>query len=129
MDSTEYRAYIRFIYHFAFPPPVVSTEYTTGLQKSTNEIIWKIYYISYAEWNPQRPAHPHSASDRQWLLKGYAVLAVMSPHDNDAIIGAGYAMLATLIAGADVYMQRCIAYDCRPEINMSSYIYWIDCRF
>ena len=32
------------------------------------------------------------------------VLAVMSPHDDDAIIGAGYAMLAALDAGADVYV-------------------------
>lgn len=32
------------------------------------------------------------------------VLAVMSPHDDDAIIGAGYAMLAAQNAGADVYV-------------------------
>ncbi len=32
------------------------------------------------------------------------VLAVMSPHDDDAIIGAGYAMLAAMQAGADVYV-------------------------
>ena len=32
------------------------------------------------------------------------VLAVMSPHDDDAVIGAGYAMLAAKNAGADVYV-------------------------
>lgn len=32
------------------------------------------------------------------------VLAVMSPHDDDAIIGAGYAMLAAKKAGAEVYV-------------------------
>lgn len=32
------------------------------------------------------------------------VVAVMSPHDDDAIIGAGYAMLAAKQAGADVYV-------------------------
>ncbi len=32
------------------------------------------------------------------------VLAVMSPHDDDAIIGAGYAMLAAMESGADVYV-------------------------
>ena len=30
------------------------------------------------------------------------VLAVMSPHDDDAVIGAGYAMLAAKRAGAEV---------------------------
>lgn len=33
------------------------------------------------------------------------VLTVMSPHDDDAIIGAGYAMLAAQQAGADVYVM------------------------
>ena len=33
------------------------------------------------------------------------VLAVMSPHDDDAIIGAGYAMLAAQQAGAEVYVM------------------------
>ena len=32
------------------------------------------------------------------------VLAVMSPHDDDAIIGAGYAMLAAKSMGAEVYV-------------------------
>jgi len=32
------------------------------------------------------------------------VLAVMSPHDDDAIIGAGYAMLAAQSMGAEVYV-------------------------
>lgn len=32
------------------------------------------------------------------------VLAVMSPHDDDAVIGAGYAMLAAQKAGAEVYV-------------------------
>lgn len=33
------------------------------------------------------------------------VLCVMSPHDDDAILGAGYAMLAAAEAGADVYVM------------------------
>lgn len=33
------------------------------------------------------------------------VLAVMSPHDDDAILGAGYAMLAAQKAGAEVYVM------------------------
>lgn len=33
------------------------------------------------------------------------VLVVMSPHDDDAIIGAGYAMLAAQAAGAEVYVM------------------------
>ena len=33
------------------------------------------------------------------------VLAIMSPHDDDAIIGAGYAMLAAQQAGAEVYVM------------------------
>ena len=33
------------------------------------------------------------------------VLVVMSPHDDDAIIGAGYAMLAAQQAGAEVYVM------------------------
>ena len=32
------------------------------------------------------------------------VLAVMSPHDDDAIIGAGYAICAAQKAGAEVYI-------------------------
>ncbi len=33
------------------------------------------------------------------------VLVVMSPHDDDAIIGAGYAMVAAQAAGAEVYVM------------------------
>lgn len=33
------------------------------------------------------------------------VLVIMSPHDDDAIIGAGYAMLAAQQAGAEVYVM------------------------
>lgn len=33
------------------------------------------------------------------------VLTVMSPHDDDAVIGAGYAMLAARQAGAEVYVM------------------------
>ena len=33
------------------------------------------------------------------------VLLIMSPHDDDAVIGAGYAMLAAKAAGADVYVM------------------------
>lgn len=36
---------------------------------------------------------------------GDEVLVVMSPHDDDAIIGAGYAMLAAQQAGAEVYVM------------------------
>ncbi|MBR5542851.1 MAG: PIG-L family deacetylase [Oscillospiraceae bacterium] len=44
------------------------------------------------------------------------VLAVMSPHDDDAIIGAGYAMLAAKEAGADVYV---VIY-CRGDAGYST---------
>ena len=37
-------------------------------------------------------------------FKENEVLAVMSPHDDDAIIGAGYAMIAAQKAGAEVYV-------------------------
>jgi len=38
-------------------------------------------------------------------FSGPEVLCVMSPHDDDAIIGAGYAILAAKHAGADVYIM------------------------
>ena len=44
------------------------------------------------------------------------VLAVMSPHDDDAIIGAGYAMLAAQQAGADVY----VVIFCRGDAGYST---------
>ena len=44
------------------------------------------------------------------------VLAVMSPHDDDAIIGAGYAMLAAQKAGADVY----VVIFCRGDAGYST---------
>ena len=44
------------------------------------------------------------------------VLAVMSPHDDDAIIGAGYAMLAAKKAGADVY----VVIFCRGDAGYST---------
>lgn len=43
-------------------------------------------------------------------------LAVMSPHDDDAIIGAGYAMLAAKAAGADVY----VVIFCRGDAGYST---------
>lgn len=44
------------------------------------------------------------------------VLAVMSPHDDDAIIGAGYAILAAQKAGAEVY----IVIFCRGDAGYST---------
>lgn len=44
------------------------------------------------------------------------ILAVMSPHDDDAIIGAGYAMLAAQQAGADVY----VVIFCRGDAGYST---------
>ena len=44
------------------------------------------------------------------------VLAVMSPHDDDALIGAGYAMLAAKAAGADVY----VVIFCRGDAGYST---------
>ncbi len=46
--------------------------------------------------------------DINLLFPGFSkdeVLVVMSPHDDDAVIGAGYAMLAAQKAGADVYVM------------------------
>lgn len=48
------------------------------------------------------------SSDIDLLFPGFGkdeVLVVMSPHDDDAIIGAGYAMLAAQQAGAEVYVM------------------------
>lgn len=47
---------------------------------------------------------------------GKEVLAVMSPHDDDAIIGAGYAMLAAQQAGAEVY----VVIFCRGDAGYST---------
>lgn len=44
------------------------------------------------------------------------VLAVMSPHDDDAILGAGYAILAAKQAGADVY----VVIFCRGDAGYST---------
>ncbi len=44
------------------------------------------------------------------------VLAVMSPHDDDAVIGAGYAMLAAQDAGAEVY----VVIFCRGDAGYST---------
>lgn len=44
------------------------------------------------------------------------VLAVMSPHDDDAIIGAGYAMLAAQSKGAEVY----VVIFCRGDAGYST---------
>lgn len=44
------------------------------------------------------------------------VLAVMSPHDDDAILGAGYAMLAAQQAGAQVY----VVIFCRGDAGYST---------
>ncbi|MBR4890562.1 MAG: PIG-L family deacetylase [Clostridia bacterium] len=44
------------------------------------------------------------------------VLAVMSPHDDDAVIGAGYAMMAAKEAGADVY----VVIFCRGDAGYST---------
>ena len=44
------------------------------------------------------------------------VLAVMSPHDDDAILGAGYAMLAAQRAGADVF----VVIFCRGDAGYST---------
>ena len=44
------------------------------------------------------------------------VLAVMSPHDDDAVIGAGYSILAAKEAGADVY----VVIFCRGDAGYST---------
>lgn len=57
--------------------------------------------------------------DINLLFPGFGkdeVLAVMSPHDDDAIIGAGYAMLAAQQAGADVY----VVIFCRGDAGYST---------
>ena len=57
--------------------------------------------------------------DINLLVPGFGkdeVLAVMSPHDDDAIIGAGYAMLAAQKAGADVY----VVIFCRGDAGYST---------
>ena len=57
--------------------------------------------------------------DINLLFPGFGekeVLAVMSPHDDDAIIGAGYAILAAQKAGADVY----VVIFCRGDAGYSS---------
>ena len=57
--------------------------------------------------------------DISLLFPGFGdkeVLAVMSPHDDDAIIGAGYAMLAARKAGAEVY----VVIFCRGDAGYST---------
>lgn len=57
--------------------------------------------------------------DIDLLFPGFGsdeVLAVMSPHDDDAILGAGYAMLAAQKAGADVY----VVIFCRGDAGYST---------
>ena len=59
------------------------------------------------------------SGDINVLFPGFGsneVLAVMSPHDDDAIIGAGYAMLAAKNAGADVY----VVIFCRGDAGYST---------
>ena len=58
-------------------------------------------------------------NDINLLFPGFGdneVLAVMSPHDDDAIIGAGYAMLAAQKAGAEVY----VVIFCRGDAGYST---------
>jgi len=59
--------------------------------------------FTYCDTNTNRVS-----SDLDLLFPGFGtdeVLVVMSPHDDDAIIGAGYAMLAAQQAGAEVYVM------------------------
>ena len=59
------------------------------------------------------------SKDIDLLFPGFGkneVLAVMSPHDDDAILGAGYAMLAAKAAGADVY----VVIFCRGDAGYST---------
>lgn len=61
------------------------------------------------------------SSDIDLIFPGFGksekeVLAVMSPHDDDAVIGAGYAMLAAKEAGADVY----VVIFCRGDAGYST---------
>lgn len=70
--------------------------------------------IKYYDVNKQRVS-----DDINVLFPGFGnneVLAVMSPHDDDAIIGAGYAMLAAKNAGADVY----VVIFCRGDAGYST---------
>ena len=58
-------------------------------------------------------------SDINDIFPGFGkneVLAVMSPHDDDAIIGAGYAMLAAESLGAEVY----VVIFCRGDAGYST---------
>lgn len=58
-------------------------------------------------------------NDINEIFPGYSdneVLAVMSPHDDDAVIGAGYAMLAAKNAGAEVY----VVIFCRGDAGYST---------
>ena len=59
------------------------------------------------------------SDDINLLFPGFGekeVLAVMSPHDDDAIIGAGYTMLAAKKAGAEVY----VVIFCRGDAGYST---------
>ena len=59
------------------------------------------------------------SSDIDLLFPGFGkdeVLVVMSPHDDDAIIGTGYAMLAAQQAGAEIY----VVIFCRGDAGYST---------
>ncbi len=60
-----------------------------------------------------------ASNDINAIFPGFGeneVLAVMSPHDDDAVIGAGYAMLAARDAGAEVY----VVIFCRGDAGYST---------
>lgn len=40
----------------------------------------------------------------EWQQKGPEVVVVFSPHDDDALLGAGYAIISSLMNGAEVYV-------------------------
>lgn len=61
----------------------------------------------------------HLSDGLDALFPGFGsdeVLLVMSPHDDDAVIGAGYAMLAAKQAGAEVYVMI----SCRGDAGYST---------
>lgn len=69
---------------------------------------------TYYDTNTREKSHAISA-----LFPDFGeneVLAVMSPHDDDAVIGAGYAMLAAQDAGAEVY----VVIFCRGDAGYST---------
>lgn len=69
---------------------------------------------SYYDTNTKK-----AGNDINAIFPGFGeneVLAVMSPHDDDAVIGAGYAMLAAREAGAEVY----VVIFCRGDAGYST---------